>query len=361
MTRARCRTSSRAPASWCRRAIRSLLRKRSPLQRVLSVRACAIAGFSRASECTWEAVARDYLELYRAVRPAAAVAPESRPVEIIVVAYGSPGLLRDALGPVRELPVTVVDNSSLPEIAALCDELGVRYIDAGANRGFAAGVNLGLAHRQLPGADVLLLNPDARVEADQIATLQAALLAEPDIASVAPAQVDEQGHAARVDWPFPTPVNAWREALGLGSRRRGPRFVIGSVLLLRAEALAQLGGLDERFFLYAEETDWAYRAHLLGWRHRLVTASHAVHVGAGTSSDDRRREAHFHASQERYYRKHFGALGWQVTRAAVWAGAAARALILPAERRTAARRRAALYRLGPVRVESRFRSGSAVV
>jgi glycosyltransferase involved in cell wall biosynthesis/GT2 family glycosyltransferase len=318
------------------------------------------AGLSRAAECTWDSVARDYVDLYHSVLHETTVIPETRPVEIIVVAYGAPGLLRDALEPVREFAVTVVDNSSLPEIAALCAELDVHYIDAGGNRGFAAGVNLGLAHRQLPGADILLLNPDARIESDQIAPLQARLLAEPDVASVAPTQTDEHGHPARVEWPFPTPANAWREAIGLGRRQRGARFVIGSVLLLRAEALAQLGGMDERFFLYAEETDWAYRAHRLGWRHRVAGDVHAVHVGAGTSSDARRREAHFHASQERYYRKHFGTLGWQATRAAVWTGAVARSLILPGERGEQARRRAALYRRGPVRVESGLRTASAV-
>ena len=284
-------------------------------------------GLARAEECTWDAVARDYLDLYRSVRHEQSTA-RPREVEVIVVAYGSPGLLREALEPVRSQSVTVVDNSSLPEIAALCHELGIRYLDAGANRGFAAGVNIGLAHRLHPGADVLLLNPDARIEPDQIALLQAQLLAEPDLASVAPSQVDEQGRAARVEWPFPTPSNAIREAVGLGRWQGGARFVIGSVLLLRAEALAQVGGLDERFFLYAEETDWAYRAHLLGWRHRVVPGVHAVHHGAGTSSDDRRREAHFHASQERYFRKHFGALGWQAARTAVWLGAMARSAIL---------------------------------
>ena len=312
------------------------------------------AGLARAADCTWDAVARDYLELYRSVRHGEADTGP-RAVEIIVVAFGSPGLLRETLEPVRELPVTVVDNSSLPEIAALCGELGVRYLDAGANHGFAAGVNYGLSHRQHPHADVLLLNPDARIEAPEIALLQARLLAEADIASVGPAQVDEQGRRARVEWPFPSPLNAWREAIGLGRCQHGARFVIGSVLLLRSEALAQVGGLDERFFLYAEETDWAYRAHRLGWRHVLAPEVHAVHLGAGTSSDDRRREAHFHASQERYFRKHFGAPGWQATRAAVWVGALVRSAILPGERGLLARRRAALYRLGPVRVESRFR------
>jgi GT2 family glycosyltransferase len=130
--------------------------------------------------------------------------------------------------------------------------------------------------------------------------------------------------------------------------------VIGSVLLLRAEALAQLGGFDERFFLYAEEADWAYRAHRLGWRHAGVPQARAMHVGAGTGGDPRRREAHFHASQERYLRKHFGALGWQWARLGQWLGASARAILLPGDRGQAARRRAALYRLGPVRVEARF-------
>ena len=46
----------------------------------------------------------------------------------------------------------------------------------------------------------------------------------------------------------------------------------------------------------------------------------ALHLGGATSSDSTLRETYFHASQERYHRKHFGALGWQVTRAAVVVG-----------------------------------------
>ncbi|MEI5583919.1 MULTISPECIES: glycosyltransferase [unclassified Agromyces] len=317
-------------------------------------------GAARARECSWTAVARDYLELYRSVRHEAsvdaatpsAVAP---PVEVVVVAYGSPDLLRRALEPVRELPVTVVDNSSMPEIAALCAELGVRYVDPGRNGGFAAGVNVGLGDRLVPGADVLLLNPDAAIAPDDIGILQRALRAEPDLASVGPVQVGDDGRPARVDWWLPSPAGTWLEAIGLARLRRDPTYVIGSVLLLRAEALAQVGGFDERFFLYAEEADWAFRAHRLGWRHAAVPAARAVHVGAGTGGDPRRREAHFHASQERYLRKHYGALGWQWARIGQWLGASARAVVLRGDRGAAARRRAAIYRLGPVRVEGRFR------
>ena len=309
------------------------------------------AGFVRASECTWEAVARDYVDLYASTRRTAS-AP-ARDVEIVVVAYGAPDMLRVALEPVAGMTVTVVDNSSLAEIAAICEELGVRYIDSGANLGFGAAVNVALSDRRAPDADVLLLNPDARVSRDQIGALRVALHAAPDLASVGPVQTDDSGRAARVEWPFPTPANAWLEAIGLGRLQSGPRFVIGSVLLLRAEALAQVGGFDERFFLYAEETDWAYRASLLGWRHAAVPGAQAVHAGGGTSSDSRRRDAHFYASQERYLRKHFGAVGWQVARVANWAGAMARAIALPGADGRRARRRAAAYRLGPVRVEAR--------
>ncbi|WP_404430594.1 glycosyltransferase [Microbacterium lacus] len=314
------------------------------------------AGFTRASTCSWDAVAQEYLGLYRSTLRSAPTPSAAEGVEIIVVAYGSPDLLRRCLEPVAHLAVTVVDNSSLPEIAAMCAELGVRYIESGANLGFGAAVNLALADRLRPGADVLLLNPDARIDPARIDQLHTALRAESDVASVGPAQVDEAGRTARVEWPFPSPGGAWLEAIGLNRMRRQTGFVIGSVLLLRADALAQVGGFDESFFLYAEETDWAYRAHRLGWRHLAVPSVHAVHHGAGTSTDARRREAHFHASQERYFRKHFGAAGWQTARVAIWGGSFARGLVLRGERGTAARRRAALYRAGPVRREALLRT-----
>lgn len=313
------------------------------------------AGLERAQECAWPRVAERYERMYqRMTRTLVSQVAETADPEIVVVAYGSAELLRSALEPVRELAVTVVDNSSLPQIAELCRELGVRYLDPGWNGGFAAGVNHGLAHRLVPGADVLLLNPDAVLDVAGVRALHRALRAEPDLASVGPAQVDADGRPSRVAWPFPSPAGAWLEAIGLGRvNDRRADYVIGSVLLLRAEALEQVGGLDDDFFLYAEETDWARRAALLGWRHHLVPEVRARHVGAATSSDPARREAYFHAGQERYLRKHFGVAGWQVARAAQLTGALARSVVLPGERGQAARRRARLLAAGPLTVEQR--------
>lgn len=309
------------------------------------------AGLARAAACDWDVVAADQLGLYRAMIHERSGDLATRGVEVVVVAYGSPELLRRALEPVRSLPVTVVDNSSLAAIRDMCSELGCRYLDPGTNLGFAAGVNHALANRQSPGADVLLLNPDATISTDDVGRLQRALHADRQLASVGPAQADASGAPARVSWPFPSPLRTWQEAMGLGWLASRGEFVIGSVLLLRAEALDQVGGLDERFFLYAEETDWAYRAVKLGWRHQVVPEVRALHVGAATSSDPERRETHFHASQERYLRKHFGVAGWRVAQSGQIAGSLLRAAGLPGDRGRDALARARRYLAGPVRLE----------
>jgi glycosyltransferase involved in cell wall biosynthesis/GT2 family glycosyltransferase len=318
------------------------------------------AGLARAAECAWDHVGREYLAMYeRALH--VPFRDADRALDVVVVAYGSPDLLERALTPVHHLAVTVVDNSSSEGVRTVCSRLGVGYLDPGRNGGFAAGVNHALQRAVRPGADVLLLNPDAVISADAVADLHRALLADPDLASVAPAQVDPAGTPGRVGWPFPTPWGSCLDAIGLGRLRRRTDFAIGSVLLLRAEALAQVGGLDERFFLYAEETDWAYRASLLGWRHEVVEGITATHVGAGTSTDSLRREAHFHASQERYLRKHYGSGGWLLARLAQVIGSSVRSVVLPGDRARAARHRARLYLSGPVRQERRYRPNVSAV
>src|SRR6478736_2010041 len=312
------------------------------------------AGLKRAAASSWDRIAAEHDTMYRAAtkRWSRETDSHDRPLDVVVVAYGQPDLLGGALTPLRGLSVTVVDNSSSPAVRAVAEAAGAHYVDPGGNGGFGAGVNEAL-RRVDPRSDVLLVNPDAVVHPDDIAALRAALLAAPDLASVGPSQVDATGTPARVEWPFPSPLATWVEAAGLGRLRRN-RYVIGSVLLLRREALDHVGPFDdERFFLYAEETDWARRAVLLGWRHALVPAARATHVGAATSTDPDRREGHFHAAQEIYLRKHFGSVGWQVGRAGQVVGSAARGVVLPGRRGEAARSRLALYLRGPARSETR--------
>jgi GT2 family glycosyltransferase len=277
----------------------------------------------------------------------------SRSVHAVIVAYHAAEDLDRCLTELRrEVEVTVVDNSSSPAVRGVTRAQGAEYIDSGRNVGFGGGVNLAL--RDLitgQSRDVLLLNPDAMLAPRDLQML-AAYLHRPGnerVAAVSPRLVDAAGADQRVVWPFPTPGRACAEALGLGRLPSRRRFVIGAVVLLRREALLEVGLFDERFFLYAEETDWQRRALALGWSSRLCSEAVASHLGAGTSDGPFIREALFHAANETYIRKWHGTMGWWLYRFAACLGAAARAVVLVGERRAGAARRAVLYFRGPRR------------
>ena len=277
-----------------------------------------------------------------------------RDVHVIVVAYGAPDQLATCLDALQgAYPVTVIDNSSSEAVEAVAGARGARYVDPAENLGFAKGVNRGLASlsRPLGAVDVLLLNPDAVIHPDGVRALVAALHDRPRIAAAAPTQLAPGAEVPdRVAWPFPTPGGAWVEALGLGRFRRSPGFLVGSILALRGEAIDDVGDFDERFYLYAEETDWQRRATERGWEVRFCEDVVATHLGAGTDNLPERRELRFHAALERYVRKWHGAFGWQVFRGGVILGAGVRAVALRSERARDAARRAQLYWSGPDRI-----------
>ncbi|WP_244972487.1 glycosyltransferase [Paramicrobacterium fandaimingii] len=311
-----------------------------------------IRGLERARTLTWPHIAMQLRDLYRDAVSENDIGRDIVP-HIIIVAYGPPDLLEVAL---RNLggtfPVTIVDNSSSLETQHVANAHHATYLDPGKNLGFGAGVNVALrwlADNGMDSNDVLLLNPDAQISAKGIATMHADLHARPRIAAVGATQVDPaNGNTARVWWPFPHPARAWLEAIGLSSVNRARGFAIGSILLLRAEAIKAVGRFDERFFLYAEEVDWQKRAVDSGWS-IAVSSVDAMHIGGATSEDGSLREQYFHASAELYIRKHFGNAGWQIYRSAMIAGAFARSILLSTSRRRSAAARLLLYLNGPVR------------
>ncbi|GAA1919415.1 hypothetical protein GCM10009775_09980 [Microbacterium aoyamense] len=309
-------------------------------------------GLAHAEDFTWARVAEQKLDLYREVSPAAD-AGLARPPQIVAIAYGDPELLDGALAALGEgFDVTIVDNSSAADTAAMAARRGAHYIDPGSNLGFGAGVNVALsslAERGLAGDDVLLLNPDARISADGVGAMHRAMHASGRIAAMGATQTEpDSGADVRVWWPFPRPWRAWLDAAGLGRLDRAKGFAIGSVLLLRSEAISDVGLFDERFFLYAEEVDWQKRAADAGWR-IAVAPVQATHIGAGTGGDSTLRQALFFASTEEYQRKHFGVLGWQSFRIAMILGAAVRTPLLRGERRKDAARRLRIFLRGPRR------------
>jgi GT2 family glycosyltransferase len=214
-------------------------------------------------------------------------------------------------------------------------------------------VNLGLAHAWNGQDDVLLLNPDARIDTVGVQSLQAALhAAGTRRAAVGPRLVGFEGAPQRASWPMPSPAQVWFDAVGLSRLWRGRRFVVGAVLLLNGATLTALGGLDERYFLYAEEADWQLRAQRAGWTVAVVDEVLARHVGAASTSDSVVREQLFHHSAELFGRRWYGRLGWLVIRAGSLVAAARRSVAGPRERRELNRRTFALYVRGPAGVGS---------
>jgi GT2 family glycosyltransferase len=273
-------------------------------------------------------------------------------VHVVVVAYHAPEQLERCLaGLEQQFRTTVVDNSSLRDIAVVAERHGASYVDAGANLGFAAGVNVALSQLQGNQADVLLVNPDAVITPDTVDVLARYLHRHESahIAAVAPRLIGPDETEQRLVWPFPSPRRMWLEAAGLGRLAGSHMFVIGAVLLLRREAIDDIGLFDERFFLYAEETDWQRRALEKGWTSAVSLDAIAEHTGGGASADERRRELLFYAAQETYIRKWYGRRGWCSYRIAACVGGGVRSLVLTQGRRRAAARRTLLYLRGPCR------------
>lgn len=275
-------------------------------------------------------------------------------IDVIVVAYNSRDTLRASVEPLTHLPwvdVTVVDNASPDDSAATVSDLAVRVISAPRNGGFAYGCNLGIAASS--AEFVLLLNPDASIDANSLEVLRDTLRANGSLAGVGPLTVDVTGRLLFTQRRFPRLRSTYAQALFMHraaplaewsddavrdphayERPGSPEWLSACCLLLRRTALESVGGLDEGFFLYAEETDLFRRLAAAGWRAGFEPRATARHIGQGSAPADSTEPIRA-TSRVRYARKHHGAavaaleaiglaLG-AVTHAAMWAHRPARA------------------------------------
>lgn len=248
------------------------------------------------------------------------------PVDVVVVAYNSRDTLRAAVEPLTGLPgvtVTVVDNASPDDSLAAIADLPVRTVRAPRNGGFAYGCNLGMAEGS--AESVLLLNPDASIDASSLAVLAETLHSDPRLAGVGPRTVDEAGQLAFTQRRFPRLRSTYAQGLLLHraaphavwsddavrdpaayDRPGSPDWMSGCCVLLRRSAVEAVGGLDEGFFLFAEETDLFLRLAAAGWRAAYEPRATAHHIGyrsAGMGTTEPIRAY----SRVRYARKHHGA------------------------------------------------------
>jgi len=291
------------------------------------------------AHATWEARAAA-IEDELGVAPAPAWTDE---VSVVIVSYNTGGLLSRCLGSLHDqegvkLQTIVVDNGSSDGSAQMVRTRfpEVELIELGDNTGFAHANNV--AFERCRGRYVLLLNPDAFLHPGALRELISAAERHPEAAVVGPRLLNSDGTLQRSAWPFPRASRLLLEALGLHrplrrlglledlgtwdhSEEREVDFLIGACLLLRHDALVEVGGFDERFWLYGEEADLQLR---LAHRRRsviLAPAALATHLGAASSHPtSSRRLRHFYAAQQRFLQKHGPAPAFLVGRLALLVG-----------------------------------------
>ncbi len=231
-------------------------------------------------------------------------------VAAIVVAYNSAAELPESLGSLAALRlhrIVVADNSSTDGSADIARRY-TQHVMTLPNVGFGAAINA--ATQSVTDADAyFLLNPDCRISPENFALLTEALAADPGTGLVAPLMRYPDGRYGVSSGSEPSMAKEWLAALRVddlvpeGVKRRLSRsaflrrrirmldylavepapevrpveWVSGFCMLVRAKAFHQVGGFDERFFLYFEDVDICKRLRVQGWGVSSVGASVADH------------------------------------------------------------------------------------
>jgi GT2 family glycosyltransferase len=219
---------------------------------------------------------------------------------VVVVTYNALPWVEQSIESVQDEEVVVIDNGSTDGTVDVVRELfpQARLIER-ENLGLASGWNAGMA--VVTGRYFLLLNADAWMTDGSLARLVEFADAHPEAAVVGPKLLNTDGTLQRSVRGFPT---LWRLAteyfflrkLAPGSQllnafyaggfehdeEREVEVVMGACMLVRREAVEQVGSLDESFFLFSEETDWCYRFEEAGWKVIFFPGAECVHVGGAS-------------------------------------------------------------------------------
>ncbi|MGH2727094.1 MAG: glycosyltransferase family 2 protein [Actinomycetota bacterium] len=252
-------------------------------------------------------------------------------VDVIVVTWNTGELTAEALRRLLDhdqgcdVRLLVRDNgSSDGTVQTLARLVPEAEVEAGSeNLGFAAGVNKMLERSNAPW--VFLLNSDAWPEFGAIRRLIETARRHPKAAAVAPRLEYPRGGLQHSTHPFPSLRVAAVSAFV--PRRIGPRrgeammlegfwkhdrprrvdWAIGAALLIRREALDDIGSLDDRFFMYVEDLEWSWRALLRGWEIQFEPSAIVRHVGNASGDKDLGARARAYLlNTNRFFRREHG-------------------------------------------------------
>ena len=265
-------------------------------------------------------------------------------VAVVIVTYKSAELTVACLRSVESdrktsglsLRVVVVDNASgdLPIIEAAVRQHGweswVTLLGAPANGGFAYGNNLGIQRAYAGGRPryVYLLNPDTEIRPGAMNTLVNFLEAHPSIGIAGssfeyidgrdwpiafrfPTVVSELSHGLQVGL-ISTLLHRWTVASPMTKVAQRTDWICGASMMIRPAVIDAIGGFDENYFLYFEETDFCHRALQAGYSTWYVPESRVMHImGQSTKVTDEKKTlerfpAYWFESRRRYFAVTFG-------------------------------------------------------
>jgi GT2 family glycosyltransferase len=248
----------------------------------------------------------------------------------VIVNYRTPQLAQAASRSVRAASpaasIVVVDNASGDNSRELIHQDGVaEYLAMPQNLGYGAALNAGT--RSSDAAYFLLMNADVRMAPDGIRRFEKRFESLPRLGIVAPRLLSADGSVQPSCRRFPThrsllfsrgsPLQWLRAPTDRSYRLPEPAtftltdVIAGACWAVRREAWQELQGMDERFFLYAEDTDFCRRAKRQGWLVGYDPAVAVTHLWGASTSQARRRSQRQHAeSLALYFRKHFPERKW---------------------------------------------------
>jgi GT2 family glycosyltransferase len=249
--------------------------------------------------------------------------------------------------PDAEAEIVVLDNASEDGSADAVRQRfpDVRVIAQPFRAGFGANHNTVI--RETSGRYVYVLNEDTTADDWGFERLVSYLDAHPRVAALGPRLVYPDGRLQDSAWRFPTPLVS---AVGLltagklgvkqsrGAEARAVDWVMGAALVLRREAIEQVGLFDEDFFLYSEEVDLQFRLRQAGWEvHYLPNVTVVHHESQFSAEIPERRINEMWRSRHRYWRKHHSGAGARAAALATGGQYALRAAVAPFVGRSARR------------------------
>lgn len=201
------------------------------------------------------------------------------------------------------------------------------------NGGFAFGNNRGIEpylKSEHPPQYVYLLNPDTIVLPDALRELVHFMDAHPEVGIAGGRVVNPDLSVRNSTFRFPGPASEFESAIRLGfithilhkavvatpppSEPSPTDWASGASLIIRSEVFSKIGLLDDKYFMYYEETDFCLRAAKAGWPTWYVPTSKIIHIVGqasgvtGTKRNAKPRPGYWFESRHRYFRTHYGAL-----------------------------------------------------